>query len=100
MAVIRSMPVARYDDESWRESAACRDVHPVMFFPVGTTGAARADINRAKAICAGCPVRPACLAFAVATNQQFGVWGGCDEDERRAVRRRWRAAIARAKRAG
>ena len=95
---IRAMPVARYDDESWRQAAACRDVNPVLFFPNGSTGAAREDIERAKAICSGCGVRRACLVFAVATNQQFGIWGGCDEDERRAVRRRWRAAMARAKR--
>ena len=30
----------------------------------------------AIAICAACPVRGACLTFAVRTGQQYGIWGG------------------------
>ena len=28
--------------------------------------------------------------FALVTNQEYGVWGGHDEEERRDLRRRWR----------
>jgi WhiB family redox-sensing transcriptional regulator len=84
----------RYDKEAWRRAAACRDADPDVFFPVGTTGMAADQIVRAKAVCAVCPVQSSCLTFALTSNQEFGVWGGCDEDERRLLRRRWRAAAA------
>nr|WP_245599470.1 WhiB family transcriptional regulator [Nakamurella lactea] len=35
-----------------------------------------ADIDRAKALCAGCPVRRACLAGALQRAEPWGVWGG------------------------
>jgi hypothetical protein len=43
-------------------------------------------IDEAKALCATCTVRTECLDFAVASNQDFGVWGGQDEFERRTAR--------------
>ena len=46
----------------------------------------------AKAICAGCPVRDACLAYALDTGEAYGVWGGLSEDERRALLRQRRAS--------
>ncbi|MDQ6782316.1 MAG: WhiB family transcriptional regulator [Actinomycetota bacterium] len=82
------------DRESWRWSAACRQVDHDLFFPVGKSGEAAVEIKRAKAVCASCPVREACLAFALATNQEFGIWGGYDERERPGLRRKWRAARA------
>jgi hypothetical protein len=42
---------------------------------------ARAEA-RAKAICAKCPIREACLEYAVETRQPEGVWGGCSTTER------------------
>ena len=81
---------ARDDGTWWRESAACRRHDPELFFPIGNTGPARAEIHRAKAICAACPVRAECLAFALETHQDYGIWGGCDEDERRVLRRQRR----------
>jgi WhiB family redox-sensing transcriptional regulator len=35
-----------------------------------------ADIERAKAVCATCPVRRECLAGALRRNEPCGVWGG------------------------
>ena len=34
------------------------------------------DINRAKAICAGCPVAEPCLEGALDRREPWGVWGG------------------------
>lgn len=82
----------RRDAEAWRPLAACRNVDSDLFFPIGSTGNAALEIERAKAVCAGCPVQRPCLAFAIVTNQEFGVWGGRDERERPALRRQWRAA--------
>ena len=38
----------------------------------------------AKRVCAGCEVVVECRDYALATRQPFGVWGGLDEEERRA----------------
>lgn len=80
-------PAASYGGTPWRELAACRSCDPEFFFPIGKTGRAIAEIQRAKAVCAACPVRAECLAFALETHQDYGIWGGCDDDERRALRR-------------
>lgn len=86
-------------DSEWRAHAACADVDSRLFFPVGVTGPAAGQIAAAKAVCAGCPVRAACLEFAVVTNQEYGVWGGTSEEERRSLRRAWRARREGARRA-
>ena len=64
----------------WRHRARCRDVDPELFFPVGTTGPAEAQVQSAKAICALCPVREECLQWALDTAQDAGVWGGLSEE--------------------
>jgi WhiB family redox-sensing transcriptional regulator len=89
---------ATWDAESWRVDAACRNEDPRDFFPVGSSGQAVEVISAAKAICAVCPVAQECLIFAVTTNQEYGVWGGLDEEERRDVRRQWRRASRSASR--
>jgi WhiB family redox-sensing transcriptional regulator len=78
-----------WDVDAWRDRSACRDADPDMFFPVGTTGAAVEQIEAARHICGVCPVRAECLDFALATNQEAGIWGGTTEDERRKLRRGW-----------
>jgi WhiB family redox-sensing transcriptional regulator len=74
-------------DYSWRQQSICRDTDPDLFFPVGTTGQALIQIARAKEVCGECPVSAECLAFALETNQDSGIWGGTSEEERRALRR-------------
>lgn len=76
-----------YGDDVWRKDAACRDSDPDLFFPVGTTGLAVEQIENAKAVCAECDVQVDCLDFALRTKQEYGVWGGTTEDERRKIRR-------------
>ena len=83
-------------DDNWRVDAACADVDPDLFFPVGVTGPAVGQIAAAKAVCAGCSCQTQCLEFAIATNQEYGVWGGTSEEERRVLRRQWRARQRRA----
>lgn len=71
----------------WVHRAKCKDEDPELFFPIGTTGPAAAQIDAAKAICMKCEVRVHCLEWALATGQDAGVWGGMSEEERRALRR-------------
>jgi WhiB family redox-sensing transcriptional regulator len=71
----------------WRHQASCRDVDPELFFPIGATGPALAQIEAAKAICGMCSVREPCLEWALETGQDSGVWGGLTEEERRTLRR-------------
>ena len=71
----------------WRTRAACIDEDPELFFPIGSTGPAVEQAEEAKRVCARCTVREPCLEFALASNQDAGVWGGMTEDERRALKR-------------
>ncbi|TYB46826.1 WhiB family transcriptional regulator [Actinomadura chibensis] len=75
----------------WRHRAACRDVDPELFFPIGNTGPAILQIEEAKQVCRRCDVTDACLRWALESGQESGVWGGMGEDERRALKRRTRA---------
>jgi len=75
-------------DYTWRRNAICRDTDPDLFFPVGTTGYALVQIDRAKQVCGECPVKVDCLDYALETNQDSGIWGGTSEEERRNLRRR------------
>jgi WhiB family redox-sensing transcriptional regulator len=65
---------------NWLIKAACADVDPEAFSAV--TSQAEAE---AKAICARCPVLLQCRDFALATAQEWGVWGGLSEAERSAL---------------
>ncbi|MHB8671244.1 MAG: WhiB family transcriptional regulator [Acidimicrobiales bacterium] len=87
--------VAWIDDAPWRRRAACRSSSPELFFPAGATGMAVSDMEEAKAVCSGCVVRRECLDFALATNQEFGVWGGTTEEDRRTLRRNRPASAVR-----
>jgi WhiB family transcriptional regulator, redox-sensing transcriptional regulator len=78
--------------DEWRRTAACRDTDPDLFFPVGTTGPAIEQIESAKAVCQACDAQTLCLEYALATNQDSGIWGGTSEDERRQLRKRYQAA--------
>jgi WhiB family redox-sensing transcriptional regulator len=79
----------------WRHDAACRDEDPELFFPVGTSGPAMSQLGQAKAVCSRCPVAADCLAWALVTGQDAGVWGGLSEDQRRALLRKRRVTTPR-----
>ena len=66
----------------WRLFAACRSADPDLFFPISDSGPALEQAVEAKAICATCRVRRECLAFALRTQQVYGIWGGASEEER------------------
>jgi WhiB family transcriptional regulator, redox-sensing transcriptional regulator len=68
--------------EDWRSAAACQSADPELFFPISNSGKSLERIAKAKAICADCLVRRECLAFALRTQQVYGIWGGASEEER------------------
>lgn len=69
---------------SWQKEARCNQYDPDMFFDTHV----RAE-RRAKAICSRCEVQGKCLAFALDTRIEFGVWGGLNGKERRVM---WRGS--------
>lgn len=82
-ALARLMARPAEDAEPWQAQALCAQTDPEAFFP-DKGGSTRA----AKAVCARCPVRAECLAFALENDERFGVWGGLSERERRQLRAR------------
>ena len=53
------------------QALPCHRVDPDLFFAESP-----ADVERAKALCVGCPLRPTCLEEALARREPWGVWGG------------------------
>jgi WhiB family redox-sensing transcriptional regulator len=84
-------------NEDWADKAVCRGGGPDALF---VRGAAQ---NRAKQLCASCPVRIECLAEALDNRIEWGVWGGMTERERRALLKRrptitsWRGLLQTAR---
>ena len=74
----------------WRARAACAGYPNTLFFPSPDSPDAM-TIEKAKAICAACPVMDDCLSYALETNQRSGIWGGTTEKERKSLRRKWLA---------
>lgn len=69
----------------------------LTFPPLGATGPALEQIEKAKMVCRHCAVAEFCLEFALDTGQTAGVWGGKSEDERRAMRRSGQHRAARSR---
>lgn len=42
----------------------------------------RPEIDRARIVCGGCPVRDSCLLYALDTDEGWGIWGGYTRPER------------------
>jgi WhiB family redox-sensing transcriptional regulator len=72
-------------DTDWMQRGLCREIPPATFFPSDGVG-----VDVARRICASCPVRDACLEYALAHRIDHGVWGGCSERERRRILKRRR----------
>jgi WhiB family redox-sensing transcriptional regulator len=82
----RGRPNGLVDSSRWQRRAACRESPLALFFPPGNSRLTRFDEERAKAVCSSCPVRNQCLSFAMEHEEPFGVWGGLNAEERRALK--------------
>jgi len=61
----------------WIALAKCKTMEPALFFPRDGAG-----VRLAQQICAICPVKRTCLAYALDNRLNHGVWGGTSERER------------------
>jgi WhiB family redox-sensing transcriptional regulator len=73
---------------TWMADGNCRNYPPAVFFPSDGVG-----VDRARRICASCPVTTPCLEYALEQHIDHGVWGGCSERERRRILKRRRIAV-------
>lgn len=76
---------------SWRDQAACIG-HEDLFYSLEeeSKGARRKKEEKAKTVCAVCPVFDACRQFALNSGELYGVWGGLTESERHKIAGRHR----------
>ena len=75
----------------WMTEAACAapGVDPDLWFP--NLHEYRGEAGKAIAICQTCPVKPKCLALALAQPLAiYGIWAGRTSDEIRSLRRKQR----------
>jgi predicted Fe-S protein YdhL (DUF1289 family) len=66
----------------WQTDAPCTQTDPEIFFPEKG-----GSIRDAKQVCRGCDVRAECLAYALANDERFGIWGCLSERERHRLAR-------------
>jgi WhiB family transcriptional regulator, redox-sensing transcriptional regulator len=88
---LSTAPVDPDSVTAWMADGNCRNYPPAAFFPSDGVG-----VDRARKICATCPVIDTCLGYALEQRIEHGVWGGCSERERRRIlkRRRQDAAVS------
>jgi WhiB family redox-sensing transcriptional regulator len=75
---------------SWHIHAACRRTDTNLFYsPEGERGPRKERREAAaKQICGSCRVMELCAAYAIATRELYGTWGGLSENDRRVLVRR------------
>lgn len=69
------------DVPDFRFDGLCTQITPDVFFPEKGD-----SVEPAKAVCRDCPVRAACLDYALARDEPHGVWGGMSVNERQRLR--------------
>jgi len=74
-------------DDAWMAHAACGGRGDDLFYPSGYLKTA-AQVEEARAVCAGCPVVGACRQWALEVPEPHGIWGATTPSERRTLRRR------------
>lgn len=82
---IRDTTATCGDNVRWYELALCSQADPDLWFLEPWE-----DEAPAKRICGRCPVRTACLAYALDADEEYGVWGGLAPEERRELKRQAR----------
>lgn len=89
----------KYAAQLWRELMdatktapsipPCQTTDPDAWFPeqIGTDPYVNTQsYTDARKLCNQCPVKAQCLAYALANEEEFGMWGGATPRERQAMR--------------
>jgi len=64
-------------------NVACERI-PDIFFPedIPQPELRETATKAAKALCKACPIQQECMAYALKSNQRYGIWGGTEAHER------------------
>lgn len=95
-AMLRLVQAVADPGERWKTRAACQGhPRPNIFYPPPARDRAGANLRRsqaekrrriviaeAKTVCRGCEVAHQCLAYAIARDEKYGIWGGFTSHER------------------
>lgn len=73
----------RGEELEWQIGGICRNMDPEFFFPEGKAMSNQARV--AKRICLECPIMRECRNWALSRGEEFGVWGGLSEKDRRGI---------------
>ncbi len=84
------IPTEHGADRDWMKDAHCKNnnIDPATFFPVFRKGPdgrnqRKRAIEEARKHCWGpCTVTQQCLAYAIAMDCRYGIWGGLAEEDR------------------
>jgi WhiB family transcriptional regulator, redox-sensing transcriptional regulator len=68
-------------DMAWADDGDCQYADPELWFPAPGERA-----EAAKSICAQCPVKAECLAYAMPRSELEGIWGGTSQRQRARMR--------------
>jgi WhiB family transcriptional regulator, redox-sensing transcriptional regulator len=87
---VQAWPSTLEEFWDWHMEAACRRVDTTLFYsPEGERGPRKERREAAaKQVCGSCRVRELCAAYAIATREPYGTWGGLSEHDRRELIRR------------
>lgn len=81
-------------DPSWRLIGTCVAKFSDDFYPEGGQRQVRLAYERARAVCASCPVATRCLNYALENEERHGMWGGVTPSEREDILRSRRRRVA------
>lgn len=74
------------------EAPLCASVGGDFWFPEREDGGTNTEMVMAKSICRQCPHQVECAEWGI-QNEDFGIWGGLTESNRRAIRRQRRISL-------
>jgi WhiB family redox-sensing transcriptional regulator len=94
MADVSRLPNVVAEEWEWQLKGACRGADSSLFFHSDNERGSARDRReaRAKEICRSCPVLRRCREHALSVEEQYGIWGGLGEIERRELFLRQRHA--------
>jgi WhiB family transcriptional regulator, redox-sensing transcriptional regulator len=81
---VKRAALVRRIEVGWQDRALCAKFPADDWFPAPADSEAVAEVVE---VCARCPVRVSCLAAALVTGEEHGIWGGATEAGR------WQARV-------